>query len=164
MCCSNLNQSAWWSKKGEYTRINNDLFPSLMWKFRFYCFTYVANLFHYQIQQQPFLSLLSLSLQKVFSCIQDSEWLAPTYLSQLFTERQSQYANNRNHLNIFRPRINLVKTSISYSGASLWNSLHPSVKNAATCQSFKTKFHIYLSNKLWIQMLCMVFVNNQANI
>jgi len=77
--------------------------------------------------------------------------LAPPYLSQLFTERQSQYANSRNHLNIFRPRIDLVKTSISYSGASLWNSLLPSVKNAATCQrelSFKTKFHIFLSNKL----------------
>ena len=47
----------------------------------------------------------------------------PNYLAQLFISHQSDNTNSRNNLYVPRPRLDLFKTSISFAGASLWNSL-----------------------------------------
>ena len=51
---------------------------------------------------------------------------SPNYLAQLFISHQSHYINSRN--NLYVPRLDLFKTSISLTGASLWNSVHQSIK------------------------------------
>ena len=48
------------------------------------------------------------------------------YLAQLFISHQSHYTNSRN--NFYGPRLDLFKTSISFAGASLWNSLPQNIK------------------------------------
>ena len=53
----------------------------------------------------------------------------PNYLAQLFISHQSHYTNSRNNLYVPRPRLDLFKTSISYAGASLWNSLPQNIKH-----------------------------------
>ena len=46
------------------------------------------------------------------------------YISNLYTHTLSRYSNSRNyHLSLPRPRIDILKTSISFSGAYLWNNL-----------------------------------------
>ena len=48
---------------------------------------------------------------------------APEYISNLYTHTTSRYSNSRNiHLSLPRPRIDIFKTSISFSGAYLWNT------------------------------------------
>ena len=50
---------------------------------------------------------------------------APEYISNLYTHTPSRYSNSRNyHLSLPRPRIDIFKTSISFSGAYLWNNIH----------------------------------------
>ena len=45
---------------------------------------------------------------------------APEYISNLYTYTPSRYSNSRNyHLSLPRPRIDIFKTSISFSGASM---------------------------------------------
>ena len=48
---------------------------------------------------------------------------SPNYLAQHFISHQSHYTNSRNNLYVPTPRLDLFKTSISFAGASLWNSL-----------------------------------------
>ena len=47
----------------------------------------------------------------------------PNYLAQLFISHQCDYTNSMNNLYVPRPRLDLFKTSVSFAGASLWNSL-----------------------------------------
>ena len=54
---------------------------------------------------------------------------SPNYLAQLFISHQSHYTNSRNNLYVPRPRFDLFKTSISFAGASLWNSLPQNIKS-----------------------------------
>ena len=54
---------------------------------------------------------------------------SPNYLAQLFIGHQSHYTNSRNNLYMPRPRLDLFKTSISFAGASLWNSLPQNIKS-----------------------------------
>ena len=45
---------------------------------------------------------------------------APEYISNLYTHTPSRYSNSRNyHLSLPRPRIDIFKTSISFSGLSM---------------------------------------------
>ena len=49
---------------------------------------------------------------------------APEYIFNLYTLSPSRYSNSRNYqLSLSRPRIDIFKTGISFSGAYLWNSL-----------------------------------------
>ena len=41
--------------------------------------------------------------------------------------------NSRNNLYVPRPRLSLFKTSISFAGASLWNSLPQNIKSCISC-------------------------------
>ena len=54
---------------------------------------------------------------------------SPNYLAQHFISHQSHHTNSRYNLYVPRPRLDLFKTSISYAGASLWNSLPQNIKH-----------------------------------
>ena len=70
---------------------------------------------------------------------------SPNYLAQLFISHQSHYINSRNNLYVPRPRLDLFKTSISFAGASLWNSLPQNIKSCISLPFFKRNLHKYLS-------------------
>ena len=67
------------------------------------------------------------------------------YLAQLFISHQSHYTNSRNNLDVPRPRFDLFKTSLSFAGASLWNSLPQNIKSCISVRCFKCKLHKYMS-------------------
>ena len=68
---------------------------------------------------------------------------SPNYLAQLFISHQSHYTNSRNNLYVPRPRLNLFETSISFDGASLWNSLSQNIKSCISLPCFKRNLHKY---------------------
>ena len=70
---------------------------------------------------------------------------SPTYLAQFFLSHQSHYTNSRNNLYVPRPRLDLFKTSISFPGASLWNSLPQNIKSCISVHCFKRNLHKYMS-------------------
>ena len=70
---------------------------------------------------------------------------APSYLCSLFSHAQSRYETSRSNLRIPRPRIDLYKTSLSFAGASLWNSLPTGIQQISSVSSFKTKLLKHVS-------------------
>ena len=70
---------------------------------------------------------------------------SPNYLAQLFIGHQSHYTNSRNNLYVPRPRLDLFKTSRSFAGASLWNSLPQNIKSCSSLPCFKPNLHKYMS-------------------
>ena len=75
---------------------------------------------------------------------------SPNYLAQLFISHQSYYTNSRNNLYVPRPRprLDLFKTSISFAGASLWNSLPQNIKSCISVRCFKRMSENNLSSNL----------------
>ena len=70
---------------------------------------------------------------------------ASEYISNLYTHTSSRYSNSRNyHLSLPRPRIDIFKTSISFSGAYLWNNLPLTVTSCQSLSSFKRALHAHL--------------------
>ena len=70
---------------------------------------------------------------------------APEYISNLYTHIPSRCSNSRNyHLSLPRPRIDIFKTSISFSGAHLWNNLPLTVRFCQSLSSFKRKLRAHL--------------------
>ena len=70
---------------------------------------------------------------------------SPYYLAQLCISHQSHYTNSRNNLYVPRPRLDLFKTSISFAGAYLWNSLPQKIKSCISLPCFKRNLHKYMS-------------------
>ena len=70
---------------------------------------------------------------------------SPNYLAQLSISHQSHYTNSRNNLYVPRPRLDLFKTSISFAGTSLWNSLPHNIKSCISFPRFKHNLHKYMS-------------------
>ena len=71
---------------------------------------------------------------------------SPGYLAQLCISDQSHYANSRNDFfYVPRPRLDLFKTSISFAGASLWDSLLQNIKSCISLPCFKRNLHKYMS-------------------
>ena len=68
---------------------------------------------------------------------------SPNYLAQLFISHQPHYTNSRN--NVPRPRLDLFKSSISFAGASLWNSLLQNMKLCISLPCFKCNLHKHIS-------------------
>ena len=64
---------------------------------------------------------------------------APNYLQRLFTQYYSNYnlRNSEGKLALPKLRTNYLKPSVSYSGATLWNSLPNSLKNVGSVDQFK---------------------------
>ena len=58
---------------------------------------------------------------------------------------QSHYTNSRNNLHVPRPRLDLFKTSISFDGTSLWNSLPQNIKSCISLLCFKRNLHKNMS-------------------
>ena len=68
----------------------------------------------------------------------------PPYLSDLFTKAHSKCRNSRNNFTVPRPRLDIYKTSLSFSGSSLWNALPPRVKARPLLSSYKASLFRYL--------------------
>ena len=69
---------------------------------------------------------------------------AAGYISNLYTHTPSRYSNSRNyHLSLSRPRIDIFKTSISFSGVYLWNNLPLTVRSCQSLISFKRKLRAH---------------------
>ena len=67
---------------------------------------------------------------------------APPSLTRLFPINSSR---EQNKINILRPRIDLFKSSLTFSGASLWNSLPLSAKSRSN-YAFKKHYISYLTS------------------
>ena len=80
----------------------------------------------------------------------------PNYLAQLFISHLSHYTNSRNNLYVPRPRLDLFKTSVSFAGASLWNSLPQNIKSCISLPCFKRNLHKYIlrvtSRQIWTDL------------
>ena len=70
---------------------------------------------------------------------------APAYLKQVFLVNRSR---GMNKISISIPRIDLFKSSLTYSGAVLWNSLPESLKKPISTSSFKSKFLTHLNARV----------------
>ena len=70
---------------------------------------------------------------------------AQEYISGLYIHTSSRYSNSRNyHLSLPRPRIDIFKTSTSFSGAYLLNNLPLTVGSCQSLSSFKPKLRAHL--------------------
>ena len=85
---------------------------------------------------------------------------SPNYLAQLFISHQSHYTDSRNNLYVPRPRFDLFKTSISFAGASLWNSLPQNIKYVFLFPFFKRNLHKYLSENNLSSNLVRICLNH----
>ena len=82
---------------------------------------------------------------------------SPNYLAQPFISHQSHYANSRNNFYVPRPRFDLFETSISFAGASLWNSLLQNIKSCISLPCFKRIRHKYMSEITFRQIWTDLF-------
>ena len=71
--------------------------------------------------------------------------LSPTYLYEKF---QARTVRNKSSIFVPRPRTDFFMSSLSYSGAKLWNELPDSLRKKNSLQSFKTAYHKYLLNQI----------------
>ena len=69
--------------------------------------------------------------------------LAPVYLYELFSERDTDYdlRDSFRKLNLPKPRTNYLKRSFSYSGALLWNSLPEITRAIRSTEQFKKEIN-----------------------
>ena len=70
--------------------------------------------------------------------------LSPTYLSEKF---HILTARRKCSIYVPRPRTDLFMSSLSFSGAKLWNELPDCLRQKNSLQSFKTTYHKYLLNQ-----------------
>ena len=68
----------------------------------------------------------------------------PTYLNEIITKASSRY--NSKKLIVPHPKLDLFKTSLSFSGSILWNSLPNDLKCITSVKSFKKKMYSFFFN------------------
>ena len=73
---------------------------------------------------------------------------APQYMNQLFMKNENLSSRSTAPLRPPRPRIDLYKTSIAYSGSLLWNSLPTSLTQTASRNIFKKDLFKYLTEQV----------------
>ena len=71
--------------------------------------------------------------------------LSPPYLSKRFPV---SHVRNKALIYLPLPRTDLFMSSLTYSGAKLWNELPNAIKTKCTLSSFKRSFHSFLMNNL----------------
>ena len=71
---------------------------------------------------------------------------APQYLADLFSPASSPYKTKRKSLFVPRPRIDIFKSSITYSGARLWNTFPEEVTQASSLSTFKARLYRHLKD------------------
>ena len=69
----------------------------------------------------------------------------PTYLNSLIKKPKERYGSIK--LRAPKPRIDLYKTSLAFSGTELWNNLPIELKKITTCNTFKKRLFIHLIKK-----------------
>ena len=98
-------------------------------------------------EKQVVLDILPLNKQlefhKLVSVFKTRFTLTPDYVTNLLI---SSYRNNSTNYLLPPARIDLFKTSFSFSGALLWNSLPPDLKLCCSCSNFKTKLRQHLQH------------------
>ena len=70
---------------------------------------------------------------------------APMYIMTLFHLNESHHPNFRQNLHLPRPKLDLYKTALSYSGAYLWNNLPLSLKSSSSLRTFKQNLRAHLA-------------------
>ena len=81
--------------------------------------------------------------QKAIMMFKSLNGLAPVYLQDLFSERNTDY-NLRDafrKLNLPKPRTDYLKRSFGYSGALLWNSLPENIRAIRSIGQFKKEIN-----------------------
>ena len=69
----------------------------------------------------------------------------PNYLLQLLPKlKKPKYVSLRCMVSVPKPRIDMYKTSLSYTGGALWNSLPSEIQNSPSLAIFKTRFNKHL--------------------
>ena len=68
----------------------------------------------------------------------------PSYLFEMFRPSMSQYGVSNKLLTVPLPRIDLYKSSLSFQGASMWNTLPIHIKAAPSLSCFKKRLYKYL--------------------
>ena len=79
-------------------------------------------------------------IQKALMVFKSLNGLVSEYLTSKFVTRNvSNYAlwDSANKLVVPFPRTNYMKKSFSYSGATLWNSLHRNIRESSSIDQFK---------------------------
>ena len=71
----------------------------------------------------------------------------PEYLCNLFSSERVRYYSTRRNFNVPKPRIDLFKTSLSYSGPAFWNQLPIKLRDAPSLTTFKNGLHNWLSQQ-----------------
>ena len=100
-------------------------------------------------QRQKHLGILNLQHQfqfnKAIFMFRSLNSLAPYYIQSLFHKKNYVYSNSKiQELSLPRPRIDLFKTSISYSGPEVWNTLPPNIKSSPSFSIFKKRLLSFL--------------------
>ena len=70
--------------------------------------------------------------------------LAPNYISDLFSSVAEHHSvltrgSTNNNLYLPKPNLTIFKSSLSYSGANLWNSLPMHIRDSPTCDTLKSR-------------------------
>ena len=72
--------------------------------------------------------------------------LAPPYLKRLFICSNTRAISR--FITLPKRRIDLFKTSLSFSGASLWNTIPNQIKSCNSLTSFKTQLYKWIRSRL----------------
>ena len=90
------------------------------------------------------------------------------YIPNLYARPPSRYSTSRNyhHLSLPRPRIDIFKTSISFSGAFLWNKQSLTIRSCHSLSSFKRKLREHLEeDKHWLLLVSSsVLIKNLSDV
>ena len=68
----------------------------------------------------------------------------PPYLYNIITKAPRRY--NSKNLIVPKPKLDLFKTSLAFSGSTLWNKLPNDMKSISSLNSFKRKLHFFMIN------------------
>lgn len=68
----------------------------------------------------------------------------PSYLNQLFSVSSSSFGMLNKLFTLPKPRINIFKTSLSFSGSLYWNSLPLNIKSIVSLSTFKSELFKHL--------------------
>ena len=71
--------------------------------------------------------------------------LAPSYLSNIFTlssevHERSLRSTTENLLYVPKPKIELYRNSLAYSGSKIWNSIPEHIRNSTSLQQFRKNY------------------------
>ena len=93
-----------------------------------------------------------LMFSKVMLVLKAYKKLAPPYLEKLFICSNTRTTSR--FITLPKPRIDPFKSSFSFSGASLWNTIPTQIKSCNSLTNFKTQLHRWFRSRL----LCLDLV------